>query len=412
MQEKVGFGESRRPRLREVFRIAKENFQGDRLRFLLTALGIVIGTASLMLVTTVALAGKRFLLDEIQSIGSNLIYAENARGDGRLITGGDALTLGDMQAVQQQVSGIVAASPVLLPLMEHVSIGGGRVRNLQVMGVYPEYKDVRKLVITAGRFFDDQDSGSRSKVAIINAPLAAQLFGSEEAAVGRTVKVENVPFTILGSFREQVDTFGQTEVTDITMLVPFSVIREFQQTPTIKQIFFSADSASSVGPLSAEVRKVIQSRHRPQAEYSIRNLTQLVSVANKIAWSLTILLLGVSIIVLLVSGIGIMNTMLDSVAMRIQEIGVRKAVGARPKDILLQFLAETGLIALGGAAIGITVGMIIPLLLRLFTPYRIPISGSAALLAVAVCCVVEIGFGTLPALRAARITPIDSLRYE
>jgi putative ABC transport system permease protein len=412
MQEKVRFGESRRPRLREVFRIAKDNYQGDRLRFLLTALGVVIGTASLMLVTTVALAGKRFLLDEIQSIGSNLIYAENARGDGRLITGGDALTLGDMQAVQQEVPGIVAASPVLLPLMEHVSIGGGRVRNLQVMGVYPEYEEVRKLVITAGRFFDDQDSGSRSKVAIINAPLAAQLFGSEQAAVGRTVKVENVPFTILGSFREQVDTFGQTEVTDITMLVPFSVIREFQQTPTIKQIFFSADNTSSVGPLSAEVRKVIQSRHRPQAEYSIRNLTELVSVANKIAWALTILLLGVSIIVLMVSGIGIMNTMLDSVAMRIHEIGVRKAVGASPRDILLQFLAETGLIALGGAAIGITVGMIIPFLLRLFTPYRIPISGSAALLAVAVCCVVEIGFGTLPAVRAARITPIDSLRYE
>src|SRR4051812_2131263 len=182
MQEKVRFGESRRPRLREVFRIAKDNYQGDRLRFLLTALGVVIGTASLMLVTTVALAGKRFLLDEIQSIGSNLIYAENARGDGRLITGGDALTLGDMQAVQQEVPGIVAASPVLLPLMEHVSIGGGRVRNLQVMGVYPEYEEVRKLVITAGRFFDDQDSGSRSKVAIINAPLAAQLFGSEQAA--------------------------------------------------------------------------------------------------------------------------------------------------------------------------------------------------------------------------------------
>src|SRR5271170_220183 len=280
----------------EIFRFAYETFMSNKIRFALTALGMVIGTASLILVTTIGLTGKQYLLNQIQSIGSNWIYAEYESGGGRITdTGNDALTIQDMEAVQREVSGIVAASPVL-PLNERVAVGDGKERDLQIMGVYPEYEQVRNLIVLQGRFFDKQDSQAHNKVGVITPKLAIQLYGSELAALGKTLKLSGLPFTIIGTFRERVDTFGQSEVTDNTMLIPYTVIRYFQDTPRVKQIFFSAADASLVVPITAQVQRVIQSRHRPESVYSVRNLTQLVSMADKITTSMTMVLLTVSFV--------------------------------------------------------------------------------------------------------------------
>src|SRR5271156_4048638 len=189
--------------LGEIFSFAYETFMSNKIRFALTALGMVIGTASLILVTTIGLTGKQYLLNQIQSIGSNWIYAEYESGGGRITnTGNDALTIGDMEAVQHQVDGIVAASPVL-PLSERVAVGDGKERDLQIMGVYPEYEQVRNLVILQGRFFDKQDSQAHNKVGVITPKLAIQLYGSEQAALGKTVKLNGLPFTIIAIFRER-----------------------------------------------------------------------------------------------------------------------------------------------------------------------------------------------------------------
>jgi putative ABC transport system permease protein len=398
--------------LGEIFSFACETFMSNKIRFALTALGMVIGTASLILVTTIGLTGKQYLLNQIQAIGSNWIYAEYESGGGRITTSGnDSLTLEDMEAVEHEVDGIVAASPVL-PLNDRVSVGGGKERDLQIIGVYPEYEHIRNLVILDGRFFDNEDSQAHNKVGLIGPKLAIQLYGSEQAALGKTVKLSALPFTIIGIFRERVDTFEQSEVTENTMLIPFTVMRYFQETPMVKQIFFSAADASLVNPITAQVKRVIQSRHRPESVYSVRNLTELVAVADKTATAMTMVLLAVSLIVLLVSGIGIMNIMLATVSARIREIGIRKAVGATNREIRFQFLSEAILISLIGGILGIVIGLAIPFSVRFFTAFRIPISGLSAIIAIVVSSLVGILFGTVPAIRAAQLDPVESLRYE
>jgi putative ABC transport system permease protein len=398
--------------LGEIFSFAYDTFCSNKVRFALTALGMVIGTASLILVTTIGLTGKQYLLSQIQAIGSNWIYAEYESGQGRINNSAiDPLTIADMEAVQHQVSGIAYASPVL-PLNERVAVGNGKERDLQIMGVYPEYEQVRNIIVLTGRFFDKQDSQAHNKVGVITSKLAIQVYGSELAALGNTVKLSGLPFTIIGTFRERVDTFGQSEVTDNTMLIPYPVIRYFQETSMVKQIFFSTTDASLVVPVTAQVLRVIQARHRPESVYSVRNLTQLVAVADKTASAMTMVLLAVSLVVLLVSGIGIMNIMLATVSARIREIGIRKAIGATNREIRFQFLSEAILISLIGGVIGIVIGLAIPFSVRYFTEYRIPISGLSAIIAIVVSSLVGILFGTIPATRAAQLDPVESLRYE
>lgn len=398
--------------LGEVLQFAKDTYLRDKVRFLLTALGMLIGTASLILVTTVSLAGKQYVMNEIRSIGSNWIYVEHQSVGGGPSIPADDLSIDDMEAVRHQVPGIAAASPVFLPVMERVSLGNGKVRSFQVMGVYPDYRIVRNLVVVSGRFFDMDDSNAYNKVGVMNAKLAKQLFGSASAAIGKTIQVGGLPFVVVGTFREKVNTFGQSEVSDVTMLVPHTVVRYLQKWPLVKQIFFSAANDSMVAPMTKQVKRVIQSRHRPEAVYDVRNLTQLLSVANRTANALTLVLLTVSFVILIVSGIGIMNIMLDTVRQRIREIGIRKAVGATGRDIKLQFLSEAVLISLVGGILGIVTGFAIPLSVRFFTQYRIPISGLAAIVAIVVCSSVGLLFGTFPAVRAARLDPAESLRYE
>jgi len=398
--------------LGEIFSFAYDTFMSNKVRFTLTALGMVIGTASLILVTTIGLTGKQYVLNQIQAIGANLVYAEYESGGQHITnTGNDALTIDDMLAVQQHVSGIAAASPVV-PLIERVPVGNGKERDLQILGVYPEYLQVRNLVVLSGRFFDKQDSQAHNKVGIVTQKLAEQLYGSQEAALGKTVKLSGLPFTIVGIFRERVDTFGQSEVSDNTMLIPYSVIRYFQDTATVKQLYFSTTDASMVVPVTAQIQRVLQSRHRPESVYKVENLTQLVAVADKTANALTMVLLAVALVVLLVSGIGIMNIMLATVSQRIREIGIRKAIGATNREIRFQFLSEAVLISLIGGLIGIFIGLAIPFSVRFFTEYRIPISGLSAIIAIVVSSFVGIIFGTIPASRAAQLDPVESLRYE
>jgi putative ABC transport system permease protein len=398
--------------LGEIFAFAYDTFSSNKVKFALTALGMVIGTASLILVTTIGLTGKQYVLNLIQSIGANEIYAEYEGGAPRITNvTADPLTIEDMKAVMAQVPGIAAASPVV-PLDERVPVGNGQERDIRVLGVYPDYYKVRNLVTVSGRFFDDQDAHAHNKVGVVTQEMAIQFFGSTQQAVGKVLKLSGLPFTIIGTFKERVDTFGQTEVTNNTMLIPYSVGLYFQETPVVKQIYFSTADASDVIPATLEIRKVIQSRHRPESVYNVQNLTQLVAVAEKTANALTLVLLSVSLVVLLVSGIGIMNIMLSTVSSRIREIGIRKAIGATTREIRFQFLSEAILISLVGGILGTIIGLALPFSVRFFTDYRLPISGLSAIIAMVVSSLVGIIFGTIPATRAAQLDPVESLRYE
>jgi len=281
-----------------------------------------------------------------------------------------------------------------------------------VLGVAPEYADVRNLLVLAGRFFDEDDTTARNKVALVTENFAVSQFGSVDSAVGRNVRLSGLPFTVIGVFRERVETFGQSEIADNTMLIPYTVARYFTGNDYVKELFFSMGDAGDVPRATEQIHQVLQSRHRPESIYRVENLGQLLDVAAKTANALTSVLLLISAITLIVSGIGIMNIMLATVTSRIREIGVRKAIGATYREIQFQFLAEALFISLAGGTIGIVIGLSLPFSLRFLTSFRVPISGLSVFIAIGVSSLVGILFGTVPATRAARLDPVESLRHE
>ena len=396
----------------ETLSVAIESFRVSKVRFILTSLGMVIGTASLILVATIGLTGKQYLLQQIQNIGSNMMIAEYQGGG---IYGRDAssdfLTLEDLNAVRQQVPGINNASP-MLEFHDRIAVPGGKERDVLVLGVSLPYMYIRNLDVLSGRFFDEADTQARNKVAVLTQRLARTLYGSEDAAIGKEIKLSGLPFTVIGTFRERVDTLGQSEISDDTILVPYTVARYFTSTDEVKQLFFSVSDSAEVPRATSEIRQVLQSRHRPESVYRVDNLTQLLDVAAKTANTLSRVLLLISVLTLIVSGVGIMNIMLATVNARIREIGVRKAVGATNAEIRAQFLTEAVLISLSGGIVGIVVGLALPFSVRFITNYHLPISGWSVIIAVLVSSFVGVLFGTAPAARAAQFDPIESLRYE
>ena len=231
---------------REIVLLAIDSFRLNQIRFALTALGMVIGTASLILVVTIGLSGRKYVLTSIQNIGTNLVWAEYAGlSDASVASVRDYLTVDDMRAVEQQVPGIQAASPVL-NLHQFFTSGGGKERDVLILGVDPAYADIRRLYLVAGRFFDEQDSLTHSHAALVTEKFAAIQFGNPGEAIGKTLAISGVPFTIIGVFRERVETFGQSEIVDETVLIPYTVGRYFTGTDAVNQIYFSMTDSNNV----------------------------------------------------------------------------------------------------------------------------------------------------------------------
>jgi len=398
--------------LNEVLNFAYDAFWSNKLQFILTALAMAVGTASVILVVTIGLTGKQYVLRQIQAIGSNMIYAGYSGGAQRIDSTPDPMTVSDVQAIREQVPSVVAASPTVA-LGDRINVGGGKQRDILVLGVNPEYQRVRNLIVLAGRFFDADDSAGRNKVGVITEKLALKLYGAPQESIGRVIKLSgDLPFTIIGVFKESVDTFGQSEIQEDTMLIPYTVSRFFTPTGDIYEAYFSVATPQDVIPATSAIKRVLQLRHRAESVYNVQNLTQLLTVAERTANALTAVLMLVAFVTLLVSGIGIMNIMLATVTSRIREIGIRKAIGATNRNIRFQFLAEAILISLTGGIVGIVVGLAIPYSVRFLTDYRIPISGLSAIIAIVVSSIVGIVFGTVPATRASQLDPVESLRYE
>ena len=400
--------------LSEIISLAIDSFRTNKVRVMLTSLGMVIGSASLILVVTVGLTGRQYILHLIESIGSNMVAIEYSGGgpgsSGQHDFRNDYLKRDDETAVLERVPAVAYSSP-MLQMQPRISFGNGVVKDILVLGVSPQYRQVRNLIMLNGRFFDEEDETSHAKVAVVTEPFARQKFGTA-SAVNQSFQVKGIPFTVIGTFKEAVDTLGQTEVADQTILIPYSVARYFTGTDTIKEIFFSIRDTSDVEMAAKEIQKVIQSRHQPTSVYQVQTLTELLNTATLIANALTLVLLLVSSVTLAVGGIGIMNIMLANVRSRIREIGIRKALGATYREIKLQFLLEAVLISLSGGVVGTLLGLALPYSVRLFTSYRIPISGLSAIIALTAATLVGVVFGTLPATRAAQLNPVESLKYE
>jgi putative ABC transport system permease protein len=398
----------------EIVRLAVDSFRASKTRFLLTMLGMVIGSASIILVATLGSTGKQYALDQLNSIGPNKIELQYSGGT---VSGPentstpDYLTIDDMNAIIEQVPGIVYSSP-MLEFHDDVSVGNGVTKTTMLLGVSPQYRVIRGLVMLGGRFFDDQDTTAHEKVAVIVKDLAETLYGTTDAAVGKTFSVKGIPFVIIGVFRESIDTEGASEISDQTLLIPYPVARYFQGTNALKEIFFTMRTSSMVIPAKDRILAIIRSRHYANSVYTAQTLTGILNSIARIANMLEIVLTLGAGITLIVSGVGIMNSMLANVQARIREIGIRKALGATSREIRLQFLTESVFISLSGGIIGTALGLALPYTLGLLTPFKIPISPWSAVIALSTSVLVGVLFGTIPANRAARLDPVQTLKYE
>ncbi len=400
--------------LEETVRLALDSFRANKARFALTALGMVIGSASVILVVTIGLTGRQYALGLIQKIGTNMVELEYSGGGAvgtENVEYNDYLTREDERAVEAQLPSVQYSSPVL-EMHDRIAFGGGVVKDTLVLGVVPAYQKVRNLIMTQGRFMDSEDESAHIKCAVVTIPFARQMFGSADAAVGQSFSISGIPFTIIGTFRESVDDFGQSELTDNTILIPYSVARYFTGTDNVKQIYFSMRSMADVPDAAAAIVRIVKSRHKPSSVYRTTTLSEVLTMAGRIATGLTAVLIAVAMVTLAVGGVGIMNIMLANVRARIREIGIRKALGATSREIRLQFLTEAIMISLAGGLVGTLLGLALPLGVRLFTSYVIPISPWSIFAALAVSLIVGVVFGTVPATRAAQMDPVESLKYE
>ena len=391
--------------------VALDALQTNKVKAFLTMLGVVIGSACIVLVVTVSLTGRQYIIAQIEGVGSNIVYAEHLHSDPQKAALADEITTADMEAVRQEIPQVteVAGTHDLPSSM----VVAGVERPVNLVGVTLGFQRIRNLIILQGRFFDSSDMESRSKVCLLTEELARRLF-SEGDAARKDVRVGELSFTVIGVFRERVATFGQSEITRESVVIPFSLVPYYKGADFVRVLYAQASGPESVQAVTRRVAELLGQRHREGAEYRVENLTSILEAARQISMALTVVLLVVAFIALLISGVGIMNIMLVTVAARTREIGLRKAIGARSREILFQFLIEALLISGTGAACGVTIGVSIPLLARPVLPpdLSIPISGLSVVLAVAVSLFTGILFGYLPANKAAKLQPTEALRYE
>ncbi len=397
--------------LHEAVAVAFDALRANKLRAFLTALGVVIGSASIVLVVTVALTSRKFVISQIESVGSNLVWAELVRASGKAQPLSYELTPADMDAVKQGIPEVVeVAGTRELPSSVIVE---GVERPVALVGVSPGFQAIRRLIILRGRYFDATDMETKSKVCLLSKDLTARVFPFENP-VGETIRLGELTFTVIGVFTERVATFGLSEIQRDSAIIPLTLMKYYAGDDITRVIYAQAARPEDVPAVQHQMLQVLKSRHPSGAEYDVQTLSAILDTAKLISLALTIVLVVIALIALIISGIGIMNIMLVTVRERTKEIGIRKAIGAARREILWQFLFEAFLISGGGAVIGILIGLAIPVLIQPFLPgnLRVPVSGLSVVIAFVVSCSTGIFFGYLPANQAAKLQPIESLRYE
>ncbi|HTA57525.1 MAG TPA: ABC transporter permease [Candidatus Baltobacteraceae bacterium] len=397
--------------IREAVAVAVDALRANKVRAVLTSIGVIIGSASIVLVVTVALTSQKFVISQIEAMGSNLVWVEMVKTPEKAQPLSYEINTDDLAAAKAQITDAqVVAGFNDLPMAVVVS---GRTRPVRLIGVTDGYQQIRRLIILRGRYFDFADMESRSKVCLITKDLADRVFGVENP-VSRQLRMGELTFTVIGVFRERAETFGLSELQKESVIIPFSLMKYYTGTDVLSTLQLQTGGADKVAIVEKQVSRLLKSRHPAQAEYNVQTLTAILGAAKTISLALRIVLIVIAFIALLISGIGIMNIMLVTVTERTREIGVRKAIGAAQKEIMWQFLIEAFLISGGGAVIGILIGVGIPVIVQQLLPgnLRVPISGMSVVLAFLVSCSTGLFFGWLPAKQAAALEPIESLRYE
>ncbi len=396
---------------RETVSVAIDALRANKLRAMLTSLGVIIGSASIVLVVTVALTSKKFVLSQIEAVGSNLVQVELVQRPDKPQPLSYEMTVEDMEAAKSIPNVVEVAGSRELPM---TVVAGGVERPVNLVGVTEGYQVIRRLVVLRGRYLDAADMEMRSKVCLITTQLSDRIFGQDNP-VGKSIRMAELTFTVIGVFRERVETFGLSDISEDSVILPFTLMKYYTGMEVVRLLGVQAARAEDVPFVERQLGQLLRARHPAGADYKVQTLTAILDMARKISLALTIVLIIIATIALLVSGIGIMNIMLVTVTERTREIGIRKAIGAARREILYQFLIESFLISGGGAVIGILIGIAVPLIIQLvFLPgnLRVPVSSLSVVIAFVVSCSTGLFFGYLPANQAASLQPVESLRYE
>ncbi|WP_322791517.1 ABC transporter permease [Bellilinea sp.] len=399
---------------------ALESLAANKLRSGLTILGIVIGVAAVIAMLAVGTGAQDTITGSISGLGSNLlfVFSGNFNED---VRNPQPLTLGDAEAIADvfQAPSVAAVAPAIQGNVT-VTFGGEQTRT-QVTGITPEYETVRNYGLLEGEFINTEHLLGRASVALLGPDVADRLFGRRDGVTGEIIRIEGQPFRVLGVLEPKGgSSFGSQ---DDLILVPFTTAQSRlirRSRDRVDLILVQAVSAEAVPQATEEIAQILRSRHRTELgadDFTIFSQQDFVATAQTITGVLTVFLGGIAAISLLVGGIGIMNIMLVSVTERTREIGLRKAIGARKRDILIQFLTESSLLSLFGGLIGIGFGWLIAFVVgqvaaRSGTPFTPVVGINAILLATIFSTAVGLFFGLYPANRAANLEPVEALRYE
>ncbi len=405
-------------RLTALFIIAFRSLARNKLRSILTMLGIIIGVAAVIAMLSVGQGAKEMVANSIAGLGTNVINVfagGGGPGTVRMDAGSSSkLNEDDVEAIRKESPGLRYITPTARSGAQ-IKFGGQNWRT-SVYGAYPEYLQIRNWALTSGSPYTTSDERGASKVALIGKTVATNLFGEGVDPVGQNIRIKNLPFKVIGLLEAKGQgSFGNDQ--DDIIIAPYSTVQKKLIGATFAQnLIASAVSENAIPEASAEIDGVLRRRFHlgpfDTPEYNIRTQTEIAQAAGSVSQTMTVLLSSIAGISLLVGGIGIMNIMLVSVTERTREIGIRLAVGAKGRDILLQFLVEAMVISFCGGLIGIAIGAGASMFLSSVQGWAVKLSPASILIAFAFSAATGIFFGWYPARKAARLNPIDALRYE
>lgn len=397
----------------EILETAWRRFVSHPLQMWLTLAGLTAGTASVIVVVSLGLTGRGYVDRQIEGVGSHLIWAsyEGTVSAGVARTRNDPITYDDVRAVAARTD-LFSGVSAMVELRGQVT-ALARSMDLTVLGAEPNYGSVRKnLRILRGRFLDADDVATRAKVCVVNRQLYEELYGSQ-GIEGQVLQTLGMTLAVVGEFEEPVDTLGQGDVTPRTIFVPITLSWYFTQRKRADRIFAEVREFKDMPEAVAVVEQLLRERHHPSSQYNVESMTAVIKVASAISLGLLVVFVLIAAVSVVVGGVGIMNIMLASLEQRVREIGLRRSVGARRRDILAQFLAETLLLAACGSALGALIGLGIPLVVHVFVrEVDVRVSPLSAVFAFAFSSLVTVVFGIFPARRAANLDPVEALRHE